>query len=391
MRSASLVACGLLMCFIALAPAQEKTAPTPEPEQKKAPPMRAPLGTLDEVEGKNLIQWETDLSALDPSVREKAITIIPVYGESAARIIPVMIKRLDDEDLGPRVKAIMALGVMEIPDSERTHVVLALANRLETDPQHAAKLAAALSLTRFGEEARPALNALIMGINDKGSWQIRKASIIALRRIGSDKKTGPNDRATRSLLFVALHDPAFEVRVEAIQALGYMDQPRDSILRERVHASLKGLTNVNENSRANDKILAMWAHVSMMALDKVTEEQIKHITVNLHSTELEVKGQAVLCVGTLGFRAKSCIPDMIRMLHDKDRGIAILSCWALVAIGEKDPKVFAAMTELADSKDTEERARAQIRLAIEVLKNSKKAEMTVKDGAKPGDRPQPKH
>ena len=105
--------------------------------------------------------------------------------------------------------------------------MIALANRLEHDEQHAAKLAAAMSLTRFGEEGKPAINALISGINDTGSWQIRKASILALRRIGGDKKDGPNPRATDSLSIIALHDPAFEVRIEAIQAIGYMDKPRD--------------------------------------------------------------------------------------------------------------------------------------------------------------------
>ena len=393
MRSASLIAVGLLVLFVALTHAEDKTTPPPD---KKKPQVRAYLNTFEEIEGKNLPQWANDLLDKDPSVREKAISVIPVYGPSAAQLIPQIIDCLDPNtdmgrDLGPRVTAIQALGVMEIPESEKTHVVIALANRLEHDGQDAAKLAAALSLTRFGEEGKPAINALILGINDTGSWRIRRASILALRRIGGDKKDGPHPRATDSLSILAVRDPAFQVRIEAIQAIGYMDKPRDKARLDRVHGALKSLTNVNANSKDNDIILAMWAHVSMMALTEVTEREIKQITQHLSSPSLDVRGQALLCMGTLGMKAKSAAPDVVKMLKDKDLGIVILACWSLASIGEDSPRVLDAMTELAEQKDLREDAREQVKAAIEAVKKRKTEAITEKPGDKPGGKKDPKH
>ena len=393
MRSASLIAVGLLVLFVALTHAEDKTTPPPE---KKMPKARAFLGTFDEIEGKNLPQWANDLLDKDPSVREKAISVIPVYGPSATQLIPQIIECLDPntargKDLGTRVTAIQALGVMELPESEKTHVVIALANRLEHDGQDAARLAAALSLTRFGEEGKPAINALISGINDTGSWRIRRASILALRRIGSDKKEGPQSRATDSLSILALHDPAFQVRIEAIQAIGYMDKPKDKVRLERVHRALMGLTNVNANTKDNDIILAMWAHVSMMALTEVTDKEIKDITQHLSSPALEVRGQGLLCMGTLGMKAKSAAPDVVKMLKDKDLGIVILACWTLASIGEDSPRVLDAMTELAGQKDLREDAREQVKAAIEAVKKRKTEAITEKPGDKRGEKKDPRH
>jgi HEAT repeat protein len=231
---------------------------------------------------------------------------------------------------------------------------------------------------------------LIAGVNDSGSWQIRKASIIALRRIGGDKKDGPHRDVTLTLTFRARRDEAFQVRIEAIQALGYMGPPKDGKTLESVDTTLKGLTNINDNSDPKDKILAIWAHVSHMALFKVTDDEIKEVTKHLTSPHLAVRGEAVLALGTLGQKAKPAIPHLIKMLKDKDLGVDLLACWALVSVGEKDDKVFEAMQELADKKDIDPRARDQVKAAIEALKNSKKTEFAEKKDDKPEEKTPPK-
>ena len=100
MRNASISALFLLGFLVAPALAQDKM------------PAKTALSPGAEVEGKTLDQWARDLVHPDPSVQEKAISVIPVYGESASYIVPMMIKRATDPtDLGPRTKAIMALGI----------------------------------------------------------------------------------------------------------------------------------------------------------------------------------------------------------------------------------------------------------------------------------------
>lgn len=363
-------------------PTKEATDKPPKPEFKSA---------LDEIEGKNLGQWIKDLTDGDPSVREKAITILPVYGPSAAPYADklVAICRNPNEDLGPRSKAIMALGIMELDKRDVPAVVAVMAEILEKrDSDLAAKLQAALTLTRFNhDEAKAAITGLIAGVMDNGSWQIRKASILALRRIGGDTKDGPHMQVSKVLAIRARTDQSFQVRIEAIQALGYMGPPRLEATRDYVLATLKKLTEVNDNAPPNDQIIATWAHVSHMALTKVTDEEIKEITRKLNSQHVAVRGEAVLGLGTLGVKAKSAVPDLIKTLDDKDLGVAILTCWALVSIGDKDPKAIAAMEKLRDKKDKDNkpldpRAKEEINVAIEALKNSKKAEFAEekKDG-----------
>jgi HEAT repeat protein len=394
MRIASVVACSLLGVCIALAPAQEKTPDKPpaDPPTEKMPPVKATLSATEQVEGKTLAEWLQDLTHEDPSIREKALCVIPIYGASAASHVPTIVSHAkNDPDLGPKVRAIIALGVMEISKEDVRKVVDVLSEVLsKRDEQLAAKLQAALALSRFdAEEGKPAISALIAGVNDNGSWQIRKASILALRRIGSNKTNGPDKFATFALKTLALRDPAFHVRIEAIQALGYMDKPHDLQRYKDLLSALDSLTKVNERSSANDQILAMWSQVSYMALDKVTEERIGHIARNLTSKHLSVRGEAVLCIGTLGMKAKTCVPDLTKRIADnkEDLGIVITSCWALVSIGDKDPKALDAMEERAKSKDTPAPARDQMMAAVEALKNSKKAEFTEKKDTKPDDKP----
>jgi HEAT repeat protein len=333
---------------------------------------RPTFSATQEVEGRTLEKWVTDLQHADPSVREKALAVIPAY-DSASQYVKNIVPLVHDEDLGPKVKAIMALGLIEIDSHDVPAVVAALSRILNSEEQHAAKLQAALTLSRFGNEAKEAVPSLIKGANDAGSWQIRKASIIALRRIGVDPKKGADDAATRALCRAAQFDKAFQVRVEAVQALGFMDRPPNPKELDYVRGVLTKLATERNES---EKVIALWAHVSLMALDKVTDEGLKTVTKNLTMKEtVPVRGNAVLAMGTLGVRAKSVVKSLIPMLDDKDLGVAMTTCWAFVSIGDKNQEILDAMTKMLDRKDLDEAGKTQVKAAIEELKNSNKSEM----------------
>jgi HEAT repeat protein len=384
-------AAAVLLLVLTVAAGESPTKPQPEPAKAPAEGTaklqpRTYLSPGEEVEGRSLQEWVHLLTSADDSVREKAISVLPLYGPAASEYVPLLLKRLADEDLGPRVKAIMALGAVEVLPEHAPLVVSALAKVLKDDPQHAAKLQAALTMTRFGpddaREAREeALSALAGAVNDRSSWQIRKAAILAIRRLGSDPKRGPHPKATNALWFCVRFEKTYHVKLEAVQALGYMDKPTNPADLEKVVNALKLVAADRTN-----KVLPIWAHVSLMALDKVTDNDLQFLTKHLKSEELEVRGQAVLALGTLGMKAKPCVPDLVEMLKDKDNGIIVTACWALVSVGEKDPKAFAAMEELAKRKDTDERVREQVLLALDELKNRPKSELApaTKDDMKKG-------
>jgi HEAT repeat protein len=387
MRSASAVAFGLLVTIVALAPAQDKTGKTATPDKApdKAPdvapdkmPEKKALTSIEEYEGKNLQQWTAELRSSDASVKEKAIAVIPVYGASASHLVPEFVKCCHDQDLGPKVKAIMALAVMEIDKKDELQVVGVLADILaDRNEQLAAKLQAALTLTRFNDEARArALPGLIAGVNDGGSWQIRKASIMALRQIGYDKKDGPDKSATGALCS-ATGDSVYEVRLEAVQALGYLNKPKDPILYGRVHKKLSTLTEINDNAPEVDKVVAIWSHVSLMQIDGVTEAGVLNVTKYLSDHALQVRGQAVSALGALGIKGKPALPRLIDMLQDKDKGIVVAAAWSMVAIGDKDLKALNALKEMSERKDVDERVKIQLKLAYDMLKNSKGSDFAI--------------
>lgn len=404
MGKASAFSFFLFLVIVLAAAAQTKppgqpTKPPAQPDKladtssdKPLPPRRAVLSTLDQVEGKNLNDWLKDLSDPDPCVRQKALVVIPAYGPSAMPHVDKIVACLDHsqnhpgEDLGPRSMAIMALGVMDISEHDKPLVVQALAYRLQNDPQAAARLQAAIALSRFGEEdGKLAINALCQGINDRASWEIRRASIQALRRIASDRKNGPDRRATVALSYL-LSDPVYLVRIEAIQAVGYMDRPKDDAMLRKIRTKLTELTHVTEKSAVNDIKCALWSHVSLIALvdkDKPVEDEVKAIKRHLLHELPEIRFQAVLCVGTLGVKAKICTNDLITLLKDKEPSIIGLAAWALVSIGEKDPDIIQKMTEVSENKEQPEFVRGEVKAALEALKNRKPEPVMTKDKDKP--------
>ena len=118
------------------------------------------------------------------------------FGPVATVAVPAIVDRCLDTDSSPRVKAVIALSLLDIQDKDRPKVIEALNKRLEdNDPQSVVRDHAAVALSRFGEEAKAAIPGLVKATADPSSFEIRRAAISALRRIARDPKAGPDPRA----------------------------------------------------------------------------------------------------------------------------------------------------------------------------------------------------
>ena len=134
-----------------------------------------------EVGGRPLSEWITDLKNIDPSVRERALRAIPLFGPPASQAVPTIMERCLDRDASPRVRAIGALGMLEISDKDVPKVVETLAKRISDDPQSAIKFQAMMTLSRFGiEEGKPAIPALVKMAEDPTTWRSEE------RRVGKE-------------------------------------------------------------------------------------------------------------------------------------------------------------------------------------------------------------
>jgi HEAT repeat protein len=340
---------GPALCLLTLVGsgfAQPATVPGKASSDTQSSQSTSPTPT--EVGGKTMTQWMTELKNSDPSTRAQAILNLVAFGEAARDAVPLILDRCHDPEASPRVKAVLALKFIAVRDRDKPKVVEALADRLRNDPQTIIRYEAALGLCRFADEARPALPALIQGMTDTGNWELRQACIIAVRRAGIDR-TGPDPqpdpRATKALL-QSLRDSVSKVRMEATLTLGAMGRPADPQLLSAVTEALQRQLSYK------DKTLALWSHVSLLALDdKVTEQSLRAIVKLLDSPERDIRIQVLMALAAIGRKAKTCIPAVLEALEDREPQVVAAACAALPRMAEPTAKVIEGLVKVSKRKE----------------------------------------
>jgi HEAT repeat protein len=328
-------------------------------EPKEMPVPSSP----SEIEGRNLDMWMDDLKDADPSVREKAIRAIVLFGHDATRAVPAIVDRcMMDPDASPRVRAVIALTVLEIAEKDRSKVIEALNRRLmEDDPQGIIRFHACLALTRYGDEAKAAIPGLVKAVSERSSFDTRRVAIVALRKIARDHKNGPDPRATNALLGRLAPDvePAMEVKIEAMIGLGVMGRPADKALLTKVETTLEAYKN------SSNDLLSIWAWYGLIAHEKTTEEKgLDGICKHAASRKVVTRVHTATALGTVGPKAKSHVGFLIKMLDDKDGEVFVAACTALAGIGEPGEKARKALTDLAEAKDDADPKPDPVRKAI---------------------------
>jgi HEAT repeat protein len=315
-----------------------------------------------EIDGKNISQWVSELKNNDPSVREEAIRAVVAFGPPDASTVTALIDRLLDRDGAPRARAIQALAYLDLSRQDVPRVVEALGKRVnvEHEPQSAVRYAAALALARFGEEARPAIKDLIKATEDQATFDIRRVACAALAMAGHNKDGGSDPRAARALI-AALKDPAFGVRMEAIVGLGYMGKLSDPAVQALAIKDLQILT------KDRDLVTAIWATVSLMALDKTSDAQIALIAKQLKSQDARVRSHAARALGSLAGKAKAHVPDLCEALRDKEPGTVAVACWALARMGTDAQSAVPLLKQLVDAKEGNEGVKYAAQQAIDTI------------------------
>jgi HEAT repeat protein len=309
--------------------------------------------------GKTLEDWKKDLSHPDPSVRAHAISVLPGFGRRGARVVEPLTHRLADNDNSCRVKTAIALRMMYIPDNQRATVIKALGRcMVSQNSQAVVRYEAMFTLTlRFcplvGDE-RAIIPELAGNIGSAATFELRQMSILALIMAGVDEKNGPDPRITNALLLRTnpYNEPAEQVRLEAIQALGALGRPHDPKLLTTVINTLR----MRHNFGSSNKVIRMWSHVALMALeDKIYEKELSAIADNLKDKEATVRAQALTALGALQDKAHAYVGQICTMLtREKDPDVLSAAARALGHMGNKGERVINAlinMTEKEDRKD----------------------------------------
>ena len=314
---------------------------------------------------KSLKSWIVDLKDKDASVRDFALTAIPNYGSSTSEAIPAVIDRCLDPDAGVRVKAVMALSVLEILDKDIPRTVDALAKRAQEDPQAQVRYLAINALQRFDPvDARRTIAALVEASKYPNSFEVRRVALIALVKFGMDKTTGPDVKAVNAAL-IALKDTAIPVRYAAITAIALLGKPNNPVTSAGVEKALTELAN------GNDKIFAIWAKVGLANQDVLsTATHVKFLSQMLKQSDLQVKLEAMRAISVIGPLAKSTVPDLIDLLDDKENWVVFNACLTLGSLNVEAREAKDPLTKLLAKKDLYEPVKQAATNALESIKGA---------------------
>jgi len=346
---------GALMLVTVLSVAsQEKPSTDPAPQ---------PLRPVTEVEGKSLSQWIVDLKNPDASLREHAISVLPLFGASAGSsdIITLLLDRCQDRDASPRIRAVMALNTLEIRQTDVPRVVTALMTRLNTDEQAIIRYYAVLGLLRFGEDSRPAIGALATNSQSIATWEIRRACLACLTLCGRTAKGTPDPRATGAFI-TGSKDATAEVRLEAAMGLGMTGKTTDEKLALPADQALQHLT------KDKDRRVAIWAQVSQMALHGVNDAALASVASSLRANEVVVRVHACRAIGAMGKSAKSLQGKLMDALNDKDINVQYAAIMALAGMEDRAPSVLSALKDISDRKDADQNIRQAALTAHDFLR-----------------------
>jgi hypothetical protein len=371
MRRIPLLVLGLLLANLAWAASQSQPKNSqPPPSAEGTPEKRKPddkdlapsKGSKDSytssVGGRGLNEWMTDLKNADPSVRERAIRAVAMFGPLASQAIPILIERTNDKDGSPRIRAVMALGMMDLADRDIPKVVEALVRRISSEPQAVVRYQAMISLSRFQPiDAKAAIAPLAKEVEDQNTWEIRKLAVSLLTSLGYDDQKGPDPIAMRGLI-TALKDPAIQVKQEAVFGLATIGRPADQALATNVKGAFTTLIN---NS---DKGIAIWANVGLINLEKPDGKLLANITKHLSDPRADVRVLAARALGTLGKLAEFTIPELTKALTDPEPEVQVMAIWALAMMGSSGSKALPNLRELADNKKTLESVKQSALMAI---------------------------
>lgn len=341
-------------------------------ESLLADPQNKPTPTdLQELEGKDLRHWLEELhhTNKDPSLRERAINAIAAFKEASGNgeVITALIERINDKtdlDVSPRLRAIMVLNVIEIPSDYIPKVVEILSNRLK-DTQRLIRYYSARALRHLGEDARPACAALAELVDDKFTWEVRRAALSALHVAGKSEKKGPDLVAVEALLKGASDRDCAEIRLEATYGLAVIGRPADATLASRVETQLQKLID------DKDRRVSSWARVGTMNLTRDDPDMISAIADDLKQADVPTRVNACLALTHLGPRATAVQDKLLESLNDKDNTVILTALNALVSLGQPSVLVLSGLREFNSRKDLPDPVREAGRLALDKLTKKK--------------------
>jgi HEAT repeat protein len=291
----------------------------------------------------------------DVSKREAAIRFVLLFPpEFQVRAIPALVAELQKPqptDLSVRTSVCTVLGEIfranDKIDPNLQYQAATVLRRYLRDPQVVMRFRAAQALGTIGPHAKEAMPELVAMMKDQATWELRQAAAQALGMIAYDSKTGANVDVLRAL-YAELGDPAFQVRLAAIQSLTFLGPPPDQ-------SGTKAYVDALRPVALKDPEVAMqiWGRCAIAhATSDFSAEMLGPITKLMADPDNIVRTQALQAMGTLGPKARTTMPGIIRCLSDADGMVKMTAIWAAGQMGDASQAAIPHLEKIvADPKE----------------------------------------
>jgi hypothetical protein len=366
------------------------------------------------VNGRSLGEWMADFKSPDPTVRDAAIKVMPLFGPEARKVAPKeLIRLIDDPDPGVRINAILIFGALgtDNKDELRAGAKAMAAAINKTANGSMIRLHAARTLAAMGPDGHDAIPAVI-GIANDLSWETRQAVAAALGRLGAGifeekpqppgapykpptAKRQPSKTAMDKLVYALLKDDSAAVRMEAMQSMIVLGPPytTNPALYPKLVAPY--LEEINQRLKLEkDDTVKIWLYVVQMMYDDRTVEgkdgNMVKIAGYLSAKEDALKVQALGALAILGPRAKPVVIDITQCVKDPESSVVIAALTTLVTMGSAAKFALGDLQkQLVITKDKD--LKKTFEEAIKIIKEGRaEPEPEKKDDPKKKDEPKKK-
>ena len=361
----------MLALAFALVPADFASA------QGKFDPKKDPSADTVKVGTKTVETCIKEMATKDVSRREGAIRFLVLFPpESAARAIPALVGELSrltstQGDLSVRTSICTVLGEIcrtnDRIDPKVLREAAIVVKRSLHDPQAVMRFRAAQTLGAIGFEAKGAIPELVALLRDQSAWEIRQAAAQALGLIAYDKQSGPNVDVLRAL-YAELGDSAFQVRLASIQSLTYLGPPGDKSGADSYVKSLEPIA-----LKDPEVAMQIWARCAVAhAVQDFSEDMLGPIGKMMADPDAIVRTQALQAMGTLGPKARTTLPGIIRCLGDSDGMVKLTAIWAVGQMGDSSIMVLPQLQAIIADPKEDETAKLLAKQSITKIKGNGK-------------------
>jgi HEAT repeat protein len=190
-------------------------------------------------------------------------------------------------------------------------------------------------LSRLGPQARAALAAIMVGLDDQDA-EIRARTKDVLTRLG------PANKDDVAVYAAALRERSPEVFIYAASQLAALGQHASS---ELIYLRVLSL----------DESDAIKKEAAQKAVQRIEEEILPGLTQGLQHTSVNVRSQSAKRLADMGPNAKAALPNLVEAMADSNPAVRVLVVDALQAIG---PEAVPVLGEALRDKNLDVRVIA---------------------------------